>query len=117
MCGMYLLYLFVKVISALPSLFRLRQTCSFYVIEYSALLKECIHQLKNAAAVKPLTLETGLCRSAQLLADDQAYTGATEHTGSDDSNLSARISRYGTWGTRCGENCAYGSITAREIVV
>ena len=47
---------------------------------------------KNAAAVKPLTLETGLCRSAQLLADDQAYTGATGHTGSDGSNLSARIS-------------------------
>lgn len=80
-------------------------------------VQECIRVLKTTTAVEPLTLETGLCRSAQWLADDQARTGAMGHTGSDGSNLVTRISRYGTWGIFCGENCAYGSVTAREIVV
>lgn len=80
-------------------------------------LQECIRVLKNTAAAGTLALETGLCRSAQWLADDQARTGGLGHTGSDGSNLVTRISRYGTWGILCGENCAYGSVTAREIVV
>ena len=80
-------------------------------------VQECIRVLKTTTAVEPLTLEAGLCRSAQWLADDQARTGAMGHTGSDGSNLVTRISRYGTWGILCGENCAYGSVTARDIVV
>lgn len=80
-------------------------------------LQECIQVLKTTAAMDTLALETGLCRSAQWLADDQARTGALGHTGSDGSDLVTRISRYGTWGILCGENCAYGSVTAREIVV
>ena len=80
-------------------------------------LQECIRVLKDTAVVEPLSLETGLCHSAQWLADDQARTGGLGHTGSDGSNLVTRISRYGTWGILCGENCAYGSVTAREIVV
>lgn len=81
-------------------------------------VQECIRVLKTTVAVEPLTLEKGLCRSAQWLADDQARTGALGHTGSDGSDLvTPRISRYGTWGILCGENCAYGSVTAREIVV
>ena len=79
-------------------------------------LQECIRVLKETAVVEPLSLETGLCRSAQWLADDQARTGTLGHTGSDGSNLVTRIGRYGTWGILCGENCAYGSVTAREIV-
>jgi len=80
-------------------------------------LQECIRVLKNTAATERLSLEMGLCRSAQWLADDQARTGEVGHTGSDGSDLVTRISRYGTWGVLCGENCAYGSATAREIVV
>ena len=80
-------------------------------------LQECIRVLKDTAVAEPLTLETGLCRSAQWLANDQACTGGMGHTGSDGSDLVTRINRYGTWGILCGENCAYGSITARDIVV
>ena len=80
-------------------------------------LQECIRVLQGAAAAEPLTLETGLCRSAQWLADDQARTGALGHTGSDGSDLVTRINRYGMWGVLCGENCAYGSVTARDIIV
>lgn len=79
-------------------------------------LKECIDALNAVAAVDILSLEEGLCRSAQWLADDQAHSGQMGHTGSDSSDLAVRISRYGTWAVVCGENCAYGSKTAREIV-
>ena len=82
-----------------------------------AALQECISILKATTAVETLTLEKGLCQSAQWLANDQARTGKTGHTGSDGSNLGTRISRYGTWGISCGENCAYGTVTARKIVV
>lgn len=79
-------------------------------------LNECIQALYTAPAVGSLALEPGLCRSAQWLADDQSRTGALGHTGSDNSAPAARMNRYGTWGITCGENCAYGSHTAREIV-
>lgn len=82
-----------------------------------AALQECISVLKTTAAVEPLTLEKGLCQSAQWLANDQARTRLTGHTGSDGSDLGTRICRYGTWSISCGENCAYGNVTAREIVV
>ncbi len=79
-------------------------------------LDECIRVLRSTAAVGSLSLEKGLCLAAQWLADDQARTGGVGHVGSDGSALAARINRYGTWGITCGENCAYGSKTAREIV-
>ena len=41
-------------------------------------LQECIRVLKTTAAVDPLTLETGLCRSAQWLADDQILYNGNE---------------------------------------
>lgn len=79
-------------------------------------VEECIRVLRSTAAVDPLSLEKGLCLSAQWLADDQARTGRVGHTGSDKSDPGTRINRYGRWGITCGENCAYGSTTAREIV-
>ena len=79
-------------------------------------LDECITVLRSTAAVGSLSLEKGLCLAAQWLADDQARTGGVGHVGSDGSALATRISRYGVWGITCGENCAYGSKTAREIV-
>lgn len=79
-------------------------------------LNECINALYNTDPVEKLALEIGLCRSAQWLADDQANTGELGHAGSDNSAPADRMNRYGTWGITCGENCAYGSRTAREIV-
>lgn len=80
-------------------------------------LNECINALYTTAAIGSLSLETGLCRSAQWLADDQSRTSTLGHTGSDNSAPADRMNRYGTWGITCGENCAYGSHTARDIVV
>lgn len=84
--------------------------------EGAAPVKECIKILNNTQPVAPLSLEQGLCLSAQWLADDQARNELLGHTGSDGSSPSIRMNRYGTWGILCGENCAYGSATAREIV-
>lgn len=79
-------------------------------------VNECINALKNTQPLGSLSLETGLCRSAKWLADDQASTGHIGHTGSDDSNMQSRMNRFGRCSGTCGENCAYGSRGAREIV-
>ncbi len=78
---------------------------------------ECITALNNTQPMNELALETGLTKAAQGLADDQAEHGITGHTGSDGSDLVQRINRFGEWSGSCGENCAYGTKTAREIVV
>ena len=48
---------------------------------------------------------------------DQGPSGATGHTGSDGSTMSARIERHGQWGGGISENIDYGSADAREVVI
>ncbi len=84
--------------------------------EGAGAVTECINELNSTSAIEKLSIEKGLNLSAQWLADDQARTGQMGHTGSDGSNLSTRINRYGKWSYCCAENCAYGTKTAREIV-
>lgn len=79
-------------------------------------VEECINVLKSTKPLPPLSLEKGLCLSAQWLADDQARTGTTGHYGSDNSAPLDRMNRYGTWNITAGENCAYGPKDAVEIV-
>lgn len=79
-------------------------------------VKECIDELQKLSSLPKLTLAKGLCMSAQWLADDQARTGCMGHYGSDGSTPSQRMNKYGKWQATSGENCAYGSKTAVEIV-
>ncbi len=80
-------------------------------------VQECISVLNTTAPMEALSLEKGLNTSAQWFANDQSATGVIGHTGSDGSTSGERMNRYGKWSITCGENCAYGSKSAREIVV
>lgn len=78
---------------------------------------ECFQVMKNMKPGRPLAPSEVLSRSAQHHAEDLGRTGNTGHFGSDGSNLSKRILRFGNWTGAIGENCAFGIKTPREIVV
>ncbi|MGP1530225.1 MAG: CAP domain-containing protein [Treponema sp.] len=80
-------------------------------------VRECIRALMSTAPTNRLKAETGLCYSAQWLANDQARTGRIGHDGSDGSIPVERMGRYGQLDGAAAENCAYGRKSAREIVV
>lgn len=80
-------------------------------------VREAIATLRATAPMEMLTAARGLARAARDHADDQGPRGGTGHTGSDGSTMAERISRYGTWDIAVAENIAYGSSTARDVVV
>ncbi len=84
--------------------------------EGSQALEECIRDLEQAKPLPPLSPQKGLLRAARDHAEDQARTGATGHTGSDGSSVSARLNRYGKWTASAGENIGYGPDDAGRIV-
>ena len=57
-----------------------------------------------------------LCTSANTHVKDQSKTGHVGHEGSDGSSPVDRIKRAGFKGTKMGENIAYGTFTAIDIV-
>jgi len=79
-------------------------------------LDECIQELQITKPLSPLSPKKGLTLAAHDHARDQAATGATGHTGSDNSTPEVRISRYGQWNISAGENIDYGNDAARRIV-
>lgn len=86
-------------------------------VEGVSALHECVRELKK---VKPLPLlypNLTLTRAAEDHSADQSRTGKTGHTGSDNSNLRARIERYGKWEKQIAENIAYGNTSARQTVI
>jgi uncharacterized protein YkwD len=79
-------------------------------------INDAVRFLRSARALPALTLSPGMCRGAADHCADQA-NGATGHNGSNRSNPSARMSRYGTWSFSWGENISYGKMSARDIVL
>lgn len=79
-------------------------------------VEEAIKFLRNIQPQPPLAFSPGLCQAAADHCRDQAG-GATGHHGSDRSNPSTRIGRYGAWQGGWAENIAYGQRSAREIVI
>lgn len=78
---------------------------------------EAIAFLRRQSPLEPLAPSPGMSRAAQDHADEQSRTGGIGHEGSDGSLVSQRMSRYGRWLERAGENIAYGYGDAREIVM
>jgi uncharacterized protein YkwD len=79
-------------------------------------LDEAIQFLRSVSPLPPLIYSAGLSRGAADHCADQA-TGGFSHAGRDGSDPGARMSRYGRWGVRWGENIAYGKTSARDIVL
>lgn len=86
-------------------------------VEGVSALNECVRELKK---LKPLPLvypNEKLTLAANDHSADQSRTGKTGHIGSDNSNLRARIERYGIWEKQIAENIAYGNTSARQVVI
>lgn len=73
--------------------------------------------LQAQEPLPPLSPSAGLTRAARDHVVDTGPKGWMGHFGSDGSEPADRISRYGKWYGRVGENITYGGTTARELVI
>ncbi len=76
-----------------------------------------IRFLHSQAPIAPLEPLPGLSSAARDHVEDTGKKGWMGHVGSDDSEPADRVSRYGTWYQRVGENITYGGWNAREFVI
>jgi uncharacterized protein YkwD len=77
---------------------------------------EAIRFLHSMKPIPPLTPSEGMSSGARDRVTDQGSSGSSQHKGSDGSQPWDRVNRYGTWEKSIGENIAYGSDKARNIV-
>ena len=78
---------------------------------------EAIQFLRKQAPMQTLKPSRGMSLAARDHVKDQGPRGDTGHDGSDRSKPWNRVSRYGTWKNKTGENIAYGDSEARRIVI
>lgn len=80
-------------------------------------VKDCVKFMRSQKSLPALSPSKGLTRAAKDLSETQCRTNQTGHTAPDGSDPFQRMKRYGSYTGTAGENVAYGSKTAREIVV
>ncbi len=78
---------------------------------------EAIRFLKSVKPVAKLKFSEGMSKAAMDHVKDQGTKGMLGHKGSDGSQPSDRVNRYGTWRWIAGENISYGRDQARDIVI
>lgn len=78
---------------------------------------EATRLLHSTRSIPPLVPSRGMSRAAKDHMTDQGSSGLIGHKGSDGSQAWDRVNRYGTWEKSIGENIAYGSNRARDIVL
>ena len=78
---------------------------------------EAIRFLRSIQPFPPLIPSKGMSSGAKDHVKDQGSAGSSQHKGSDGSQSWDRVNRYGTWEKSLGENIAFGSDKARNIVL
>jgi uncharacterized protein YkwD len=78
---------------------------------------EAIRFLHSIQPLPPLIPSKGMSSGAKDHVKDQGSAGSNGHTGSDGSQPSDRVNRYGIWEKSIGENLSCGSDQARDIVI
>jgi uncharacterized protein YkwD len=78
---------------------------------------EAIRFLRAAKALPPLGVAKGMCLAARDHVKDLERSDNSGHKDSDGSVTEDRLKRYGSWNRAVGENIAYSTMAAREIVV
>eukprot|EP01006_Ploeotia_vitrea_P058776 TRINITY_DN701_c0_g1_i1.p1 TRINITY_DN701_c0_g1~~TRINITY_DN701_c0_g1_i1.p1 ORF type:complete len:450 (+),score=43.45 TRINITY_DN701_c0_g1_i1:31-1350(+) len=74
--------------------------------------------LRNQAPVPPLVdAPRGLSLACIDHYQDTGAKGILGHSGSDDSKVDDRVSRYGIWSERCSELIVYGMVFPDDVVV
>lgn len=86
-------------------------------IEGIAALNEAMKFTRSLHPVPPLHPSRGMSAGARDHVKDQGRAVSVGHRGGDASQPWDRVSRYGTWENSVGENIAYGSDKARDIVI
>jgi len=77
---------------------------------------EAIRYLRSIKPLPPLNPSKGMSSGARDHVKDQGSSGSAQHKGSDGSQASERVDRYGIWEKSIAENIACGSDKARDIV-
>ncbi len=79
-------------------------------------LMECIQVLRNTKPLPILSPAEGLAKASRILVSDQQF-GGIGHITRNGSTPQKRIEKYGEWDINSGEDIAYGSFEARQIVI
>ncbi|MBD2579145.1 CAP domain-containing protein [Oscillatoria sp. FACHB-1406] len=78
---------------------------------------EAIRFLRAKQPLQPLRLSAGMSQAAKDHVNDIGSRGIIGHYGSDGSQFSDRLGRYGASSGAIGENISYGVTTAEAIVM
>jgi uncharacterized protein YkwD len=84
--------------------------------EGAAAVNEAINFIRTMNPVPRLRPSKGMSLGAKDHVKDQGSSSSSQHRGNDGSQPWDRVNRYGTWEKSIGENIAYGSNNARDIV-
>ena len=89
--------------------------CNSYMSYYSEVLN-LVNQIRAEAGVGPLTLDTNLCRAANMRALEMDYAEYFEHARADGRNWDTVMDFYGCQRSSWGENIAAGYGSPSSVV-
>lgn len=78
---------------------------------------EAIRFLQKQEPLGALRPSKGMSKAAKDHVRDQGPQGLLGHTGTDGSDIEARLNRHGKWDIRIAENISYGMKTGRSVVI
>jgi len=78
---------------------------------------EAVEKLEEQGTFKPFKWNDYLSLAAQDHCNEQGPRGAVGHDSLDGRKFTDRISKYGKWGGRAGENLAYSSSDGAGMII